>query len=257
MEAPWALGVLSSHIHTVYSLAAGSWLGVGNDPRWRNGPCFDPFPFPDATPEQQAEIGTLAERLDAHRKRVQAAHPDAFLTAQYNALERRRALLAGKGDPLTEKERAFHQRALIGLLDEIHQQLDAAVAAAYGWPAQMEEAEILERVVALNAQRAAEEAAGTVRYLRPGLQDPKAAPQAALLRPAAPPVEADTLPTWPDDPIQQILAARQAMARRAQWTARELQRQFQKAPLAEVQQILSSLGQLGVLIQSGEAWQVR
>ena len=40
------LGVLSSNIHAVFSLAAGSRLGVGNDPVYDKTRCFDPFPFP-------------------------------------------------------------------------------------------------------------------------------------------------------------------------------------------------------------------
>lgn len=55
------LGVLSSRIHTIWSLASGSRLGVGNDPIYNNSRCFDPFPFPDATPEQQTAIRGLAE----------------------------------------------------------------------------------------------------------------------------------------------------------------------------------------------------
>ena len=39
-----------------------------------------------------------------------------------------------------------------------HQRLDAAVAAAYGWPADLSEEQILERLLALNLERAAEEA---------------------------------------------------------------------------------------------------
>ncbi|HWH16751.1 MAG TPA: hypothetical protein VNT77_00205, partial [Allosphingosinicella sp.] len=51
--------------------------------------------------------------------------------------------------------------------------LDAAVAAAYGWPADLPAAEIVARLVALNAERAAEEAAGHVRWLRPDYQKPR------------------------------------------------------------------------------------
>jgi hypothetical protein len=39
-------------------------------------------------------------------------------------------------------------------LDLAHKKLDAAVAAAYGWPAEL----ILEKLLALNLERAAEEA---------------------------------------------------------------------------------------------------
>ncbi len=52
----------------------------------------------------------------------------------------------------------------------MHDRLDAAVAAAYGWPADLAEEDILARLVALNKARAAEEARGIVRWLRPDYQ---------------------------------------------------------------------------------------
>ena len=39
-------------------------------------------------------------------------------------------------------------------LDIAHKELDAAVAAAYGWPADLSDDEILERLFALNQERA-------------------------------------------------------------------------------------------------------
>ena len=39
-------------------------------------------------------------------------------------------------------------------LENIHARLDAAVADAYGWPADLADAEILERLLALNLERA-------------------------------------------------------------------------------------------------------
>lgn len=41
-------------------------------------------------------------------------------------------------------------------LDLAHRRLDEAVAAAYGWPADLTDDEILERLLALNLERAAE-----------------------------------------------------------------------------------------------------
>ena len=41
---------------------------------------------------------------------------------------------------------------------------------AYGWPVDLGEADILTRLVALNAERRAEEKMGQVRWLRPGYQ---------------------------------------------------------------------------------------
>ena len=43
-------------------------------------------------------------------------------------------------------------------LDMAHKKLDAAVAAAYGFPADLPDDEILSRLLALNLERAAEEA---------------------------------------------------------------------------------------------------
>ena len=40
-------------------------------------------------------------------------------------------------------------------LDNAHRKLDAAVFAAYGWPADLSDEEILERLLALNLARAA------------------------------------------------------------------------------------------------------
>ena len=46
-------------------------------------------------------------------------------------------------------------------LDNIHGRLDAAVADAYGWPADLADGEILERLLALNLERAASTANDT------------------------------------------------------------------------------------------------
>jgi hypothetical protein len=138
-------------------------LGVGNTPRYSKSRCFDPFPSPEATKAQSKVIGDLAEEIDAHRKRAQAA--GVGLTAQYNLLERLRS-----GEVLSEKDKAQDSTALVSLLLELHTRLDTAVAAAYGWPADLPEEEVLARLVALNRERAAEEKEGKVRWLRPEYQ---------------------------------------------------------------------------------------
>lgn len=157
------LGVLSSRIHVTWALATGGTLE--DRPRYNKTRCFETFPFPDYTPEQQGKIRDLAEQLDAHRKRQQALHPALTITGMYNALEAVRA-----GQPLSPKDRAVYEDGLVGILKELHDQLDAAVAEAYGWPADLTTDEILHRLVALNAERAAEEARGLVRWLRPEYQ---------------------------------------------------------------------------------------
>ncbi|MGY1409829.1 class I SAM-dependent DNA methyltransferase [Luteimonas sp. A611] len=230
------LGVLSSAVHLVWVSANAGSLGayVGNV-RYNKTRCFDPYPFPDldtadkfggpigvalinadgttGATETYGEypsdrIRNLAEQLDAHRKRQQAAHPGLTLTGMYNVLEKLRS-----GDPLTAKERTLHEQGLVSVLRQLHDKLDAAVLNAYGWgdllpllrvahgnvaeghphppsaPSTREgrngpqaggredarrafDDAVLERLVALNAERAAEEARGHVRWLRPEFQDP-------------------------------------------------------------------------------------
>jgi hypothetical protein len=172
-EDYYSLGVLSSRIHVSLALKSGGRLGVGNDPRYNKTRCFDTFPFPETTESQKQKIRNLAERLDGHRKRQQSLHPKLTLTGIYNVLEKERA-----GDILTDKERKIYQDGLIGVLHELHDELNAAVAEAYGWPADLPEADILQRLVDLNAERAAEEARGLVRWLRPEYQAPNEAPAA-------------------------------------------------------------------------------
>jgi len=170
LDDAYFLGVLSSRVHVAWALAAGGRLGVGNDPRYNKSRCFETFPFPAATPEQQVRIRSLAEQIDAHRKRQQAAHAELTLTGMYNVLDKLKVSL-----PMTAKEKAIHERGLVSVLRSLHDELDAAVLAAYGWNDAPSDETILERLVALNAERAAEEANGKVRWLRPEFQHPEQA----------------------------------------------------------------------------------
>jgi len=167
----YPLGVLSSRYHCQWALRTGGWLGVGNDPVYVKSRCFDPFPFPDASDVQKAAIGAIAEELDAHRKRVLAAHDHLTLTGLYNVLERLKA--GTKPEDLEPKERRIFDDGLVLILKELHDRLDAAVADAYGWPVDLPEEEVLARLVALNKERAKEEKRGHVRWLRPDYQIPR------------------------------------------------------------------------------------
>jgi hypothetical protein len=91
------------------------------------------------------------------------------MTGMYNVLEKLKARVA-----LDAKEKVIHERGLVSVLLDIHRRLDAAVADAYGWPADLPAEAILERLVALNRERAEEEKRGLVRWLRPEYQAPKA-----------------------------------------------------------------------------------
>ena len=171
----YALGVLSSQSHIAWALATGSRLGVGNDPRYNKTRCFETFPFPDEdtglTPPLRERIAQLAEQIDAHRKRVlapESGNTGLTLTGIYNVLAALR-----EGRALTAKEKTQHTQGLVGVLRELHDELDTSVLAAYGLPATASTDDILAHLVQLNTQRAAEEAQGRVRWLRPDFQNPQ------------------------------------------------------------------------------------
>ena len=144
--------------------------------------------------------------------------------------------------PLTAKEKVTHANGLVSVLAELHDRLDALVLEAYGWsdlasalvgrpggtlpwPAKpaaqaAAEEELLLRLVALNAQRAAEEVRGLVRWLRPEFQDPArrgapAAPALATQDEIELTVEADADPAAPATAGGNPRAATAALARRA------------------------------------------
>ncbi len=162
------LGILSSSVHTHWALAAGGWMGVGNDPRYTHTRCFESFPFPECADDQKQAIRDLAERLDNHRKQQQALYPKLTVTSMYNVLEKLHS-----EEFLDEKERKIHEQGLVGILRQLHTELDNAVTEAYGWKRSLSSGEILQRLVDLNAERAAEEARGLVRWLRPEYQAPE------------------------------------------------------------------------------------
>ncbi len=181
-------------------------------------------------------IRTLAEQIDAHRKARQAAHEDVTLTGLYNVLAKLRT-----EQPLTAKEKLLHEHGLVAVLRSLHDELDAAVLMAYGWtdlqaaladhrPAgtQARAAAVetlLERLVALNAKRAAEEAAGTVRWLRPEFQaralagqgtqaglDVAPEDEAVIGEPAAAPAAPVARRPWPAGLPEQIKAVAELLA---------------------------------------------
>jgi hypothetical protein len=239
------LGVLSSRVHVAWTLAAGGTLE--DRPRYNKSVCFDPFPFPAATDEQQARIRALAEELDAHRKRQQAAHPGLTLTGMYNVMEKLRA-----GATLTAKERTIHEQGLCAVLLKLHDELDHAVFDAYGWPAALTDDELLERLVALNAARAEEERRGHVRWLRPEHQCPSAAPQqeelAGFSVGASAPAEraATGAQPWPKGLVERVTAVRAVLeAAPAPLSAAATAQAFLKANRAAVAEILETLVTVG------------
>ena len=230
--------------------------------------------FPAGDAAAQARIRALGEELDAHRKRVQAQHPGLSLTAMYNVLEKLRrgghravdAVGRGTADAvpssLTPKEQTTHDAGLVSLLRQLHDELDAAVAAAYGFPPDLSDAEILTRLVALNAARAAEEAAGTIRWLGPDYQNPGAAAtsvQTGLNLPAAAAKAKGAgrraKEPWPKPLAERVSAVERALQAAARpVTPAQLARHFLRANPADLAEILETLATLGRAHREGESY---
>jgi hypothetical protein len=155
-----------------------------------------------------------------------------------NALERYREVSAGIGDALSPAQRDVHEAGLISVLADIHDDIDRAALAAYGWDdlapalvgkiggtvpsvhkseAQLEAEEILlTRLVALNHERAEEEKRGIIRWLRPEYQIPKLgakAPKGKTEELDLEIIETTTKPKWPTDAHDQIRRVRDLLAK--------------------------------------------
>jgi len=238
------LAILSSRFHVVWAFVAGGMLGVGNDPTYNHTGCFNPFPFPDATPELRARFRILGEELDAHRKARQAAHPKLTLTAMYNVLEKLRA-----GQKIEGKDREIYEQGLIGILRDIHDRIDIAVAGAYGWPKDLTDDDVLHRLVNLNRTRAAEEAQGNVRWLRPDYQNPagKASTAKGEQTELDVDTEAETLAKapWPKTLPEQIAAVRTTLVEMGEASPEQVARQFIRVRTNSVRPLLESLSALG------------
>jgi hypothetical protein len=183
-------GVLHSRFNGVWSLAQGTVLG-GNTPRYTPSTCFETFPFPPGViPEPRtlnpdsplAAIAAAAKELNTLRENwlnppdwtrtetlefpgtvggpwdryidpATAEDRGAFKvgTVRYPRLVPRDADCAAR---LKDRTLTKLYNARPAWLADCHARLDAAVAAAYGWPADLTDDAILERLLALNLERA-------------------------------------------------------------------------------------------------------
>ena len=149
----YTFGVLHSRIHCVWAHARGSYLGVGNDLRYKHGAIFGTFPFPwplnkptaDLTQKQRehaARISAAAVSLDAARS--QWLNPD---NAPAELVQKR---------TMTDLYNDKDDNRRPDWLTNRHNAINKAVFAAYGWPADLSDDEILARLLALNLERASE-----------------------------------------------------------------------------------------------------
>jgi type II restriction/modification system DNA methylase subunit YeeA len=136
-------GVLHSRAHEVWARAQGTQLReVESGFRYTPTSTFETFPFP-WPPGHEPKDSPLVEAIaEAARELVEKR--DAWLSPpDASAEELKRRTLTN-----------LYNARPAWLVDE-HRKLDEAVFAAYGWPSTLTDAELLERLLALNHQRAA------------------------------------------------------------------------------------------------------
>ena len=165
-----AFGILHSQFHNLWALRLGSSLE--DRPRYTPTTTFETFPFPSGlTPNLPA----VTYANNPHAQAIAAAarelveKRDAWLNPP-DLIERVPEIVPGFPDrivPRNAKAAAtLKTRTLTNLynmrgtpegtwLDNLHRALDAAVAAAYGWPADLPDDDILSRLLELNRARAA------------------------------------------------------------------------------------------------------
>jgi hypothetical protein len=176
------------------------------------------------------------------------------MTGIYNALEKLRT-----GKVLPAKEREIHEMGLVSVLKQLHDDLDAAVFAAYGWPELLSDEEILERLVALNRERAREEEQGLVRWLRPEYQAPHGAAPGVHVDLGLEEEATEAVPKakhpWPKTLPEQVQAIRAALASYdSPVTAKVLAKGFERARVDKVAELLETLASLGQAREVGEDW---
>lgn len=173
-------GVLHSRLHEVWALTLGTRLETR--PRYTPTTCFETFPMPKPTPEQEAAITEAARELNELRERwlnppewtreevlefpgTGGGPWDRFINkatvdSKTNIGLVRYPRLMPK-DEASAKE--LQKRTLTKLyndrpawLDTAHRKLDTAVFAAYGWKPEMSDADLLKSLLELNLARAGE-----------------------------------------------------------------------------------------------------
>jgi type II restriction/modification system DNA methylase subunit YeeA len=139
-EDDYFFGVLHSRLHEVWALKMGTALE--DRPRYTPSSTFETFPFPWA-PGKESQDDPLVQ---------------AIAQAASELVTKRDAWL----NPPDAKPETLAKRTLTNLYNErpswladLHRKLDQAVFAAYGWPSSLTDAEVLERLLALNHERAA------------------------------------------------------------------------------------------------------
>ena len=174
----YLMGLLHSRLHEVWSLSQGTQVRERESGfRYTPTETFETFPFPRLTPDQESAIAAAAKDLDDLRNRW--LNPPEWTReevlefpgsvdgpwARYVHDPDSKGIGMVRWPRLVPRDeeaaKKLKQRTLTILynqrptwLDLAHRKLDEAVFAAYGWDPAIPDEEILEKLLALNLERA-------------------------------------------------------------------------------------------------------
>jgi type II restriction/modification system DNA methylase subunit YeeA len=131
-------GVLHSKPHVIWSLKLGTFLE--DRPRYTPTTSFETYPFPWSPGKEPVTDSLVQTIANAARELVEKRETWLNLPGASEAELKKRTLTN-----LYNQNPTWLQLA--------HQKLDQAVFAAYGWPVDLSDDEILERLLALNLER--------------------------------------------------------------------------------------------------------
>jgi hypothetical protein len=134
------LGVLHSRFHELWTLRMCTYLGVGNDPRYTPSTTFETFPFPDGL-HPRDPVSDICEEVGAAARHLVELREKWRVAADLNSAERTARTLTS----------LYNQRP--SWLAVAHEQLDRAVARAYGLDPDVGDDDALRFLLALNTAR--------------------------------------------------------------------------------------------------------
>jgi type II restriction/modification system DNA methylase subunit YeeA len=159
-------GVLHSRFHEIWTLRMCTYLGVGNDPRYTPSTTFETFPFPEgmapnlpstkfAEDPRAVKIATCAKTLNQLRQNW--LNPPELIEFVQDEIPEFPARTVARNEKAANE---LKKRTLTNLynarpswLSNAHDELNAAVAEAYGWPANISDDDAVRALIGLNRSR--------------------------------------------------------------------------------------------------------
>ena len=154
---------LHSRFHEAWSLRLGTWFGKGNDPKYTPATTFERFPFPEglapAVPAASYAVEPRAVAIaDAARRLVELR--DRWINPPELVEWTSESVPDYPQRPVPRNQAASAQlkrRTLTNLYNNLpqwlvdaHHAVDAAVAAAYGWPLKSSVDDALRELMSLD-----------------------------------------------------------------------------------------------------------